>query len=179
MAHLLLHLSKKETMTLATSDIASIGAACPLGNVNSAEDLAVIHRSSVVRHAQILAAPQQAQEKIIGYFIDLKDFFLDSHFGGCPFTNALRNSGHLDRDILKEVRDHKEFIRQFFANLAKEFCTPARAQRTGELLFLLYSGAATESQNLQQIWPVESAILAVDEILREEVSLAEFSQGID
>jgi len=37
----------------------------------------------------------------------------------------------------------------------------------GTTLFLLYSGATTEAQNLSSPWPVDAAITAVERLLKE------------
>ncbi len=155
-----------------------VGSACPLGFAESAEDLARIHRSSVIRHAELLAGPQEAKSKIISYFLDLKTFLEDNNFKGCPYSNSVATSKAQDKAILKEVRDHKEFIREFLTALSFEVATAERAFRTGDLIFLLYSGATTESQNLQQSWPVESAIASVNDLLNEEEALRAMESAI-
>ncbi len=165
-------------MDSTISQIPPLDVNCPLGITNSAEELANIHRTSVIRHAELLAGPQEAKTKIIAYFSELKTFLEENHYKGCPYSNAVASSSSRDKAILKEVRDHKEFIREFLTALCFEVATSERAARTGDLIFLLYSGATTESQNLKQSWPVESAIISVNDLLNEEEALRAMESAI-
>ena len=117
------------------------------------------HARSVAHHDAILAAEGTAQKKILDYFKSLKDWMQTKEFRGCPYTNT---SASLDKEsppISEQVELHKLSIRDFFIELAREI-VPAgsSAQRLGTTLFLLYSGATTESQNLKSVWPVDAAV---------------------
>ncbi len=143
--------------------------ACSYGPAATADELRDIHRSSVIRHAGILADDKlSADAKIMAYFKDLRSFMENHQFRGCPYTNALSVSRGKDEKITQEVLDHKEFVREFFIAISGEITPSQRAQHVGEHLFLIYSGATTESQNLRAIWPIERALDIVKQILIEE-----------
>lgn len=142
---------------MSSSDFATIASACPLIDIASAEDLAKIHEASVIKHAHILAGTDSVPEKILNYFDQLGDFLKDNQFQGCPYTNALAATHGGDPEVVREVQQHKEFIREFFIALLAEYVGSADAEPLGEQLFLLYSGATVESQNLQDLWPVKRA----------------------
>ena len=125
------------------------------------------HTQSVRRHNDILNAPGDPDEKVLAYFEDLKNWIISKDYRGCPFTNT---AAGLDKDsplISEQVELHKLSIREFFIALSREiFPTNSEARLLGTTLFLLYSGATVESQNLRSAWPVEAAIEAVQSLIK-------------
>jgi len=152
-------------MTTTATTFSTIASACPLINISSASELAKIHESSVIKHARIIAGSETSKEKIVSYFNELKVFLEVNNFQGCPYSNALVATKGQDPDIVREVQDHKEFLRGFFVALAYEFVGLEEAKFLGEHLFLLYSGATTEAQNFQTLWPIDRALKVVDQLL--------------
>jgi AcrR family transcriptional regulator len=135
--------------------------------------LDAVHERSEVRCQAILEAPGKASEKIDQYFADLERYLKASDFRGCPYSNttAVVESGC--SGILKQVEVHKDSTREFFRALAADLTADLDASgfdsdqcvgRLGDALFVLYSGATTESQNLRELWPVEAARCAVAEL---------------
>jgi hypothetical protein len=54
--------------------------------------------------------------------------------------------------------EYKSNVRLFWHSIALQFHRePSAARSLGDALFLLFSGAVTESQNLKATWPVDSA----------------------
>ena len=153
------------TATSTSSTFSTIASACPLINISSADELAEIHTHSVIKHAHILAGIETSKEKITNYFVQLKVFLESNNYQGCPYSNALVASKGADPVIAKEVKDHKQFMREFFISLAYEIVEIEEAKFLGENLFLLYSGATTESQNFKEIWPVEHSLNIVKRLL--------------
>ncbi len=67
---------------------------------------------------------------------------------------------------MKLIRLHKESTRVFFRTIASlAISDPNRAEAIGDRLFVLYSGATAEAQNLKSLWPVEIAREAAVELL--------------
>ena len=59
----------------------------------------------------------------------------------------------------------------FFRDLASEFAaSEGRAREVGDTLFLLYSGATGEAQNLRALWPVDAALKAAMTLCEREKS---------
>ncbi len=163
-------------MLKKTTIDSTAAVACDLGTTLSAQELQELHRASVIRHANILADnTTNAETKIIAYFNDLLSFLESHRFQGCSFSNSLVINASSDPKITKEVNDHKEFTREFFISLSSELTTPSRINHLGEHLFLLYSGATTEAQNLQDTWPVERSIEIVRQLLLDEQEIKEIS----
>jgi hypothetical protein len=81
-----------------------------------------------------------------------------SEFRGCPYSNTGAVSDEGCTGIVEQIRSHKDSIRKFLHQIcAEKFEDKTEAAQIGDRIFLLYSGAATESQNLKAIWPVEVA----------------------
>ncbi|MCB1079112.1 MAG: hypothetical protein KDM64_14925, partial [Verrucomicrobiae bacterium] len=71
--------------------------------------------------------------------------------------------------IREAIEEHKLAIRDFFRKLAAELApSERRAQEIGDVLFLLFSGATVESQNLRSLWPAEAARQAARELCDRE-----------
>jgi AcrR family transcriptional regulator len=126
--------------------------------------LETIHTRSVEQHRDLLASNHPPQAILIEYFESLKDWLVKNDFRGCPYTNT---STFLLNDVPK-IRDaiatHKIFIRDFFIELAGRIRPENSAREFGELLFLLYSGATTEAQNIRATWPVDRAAEAAQRL---------------
>ena len=80
-----------------------------------------------------------------------------NEFRGCPFTNTVSAVPDDSPAIQEKVDEHKLFLRDFFIELARRFTEGKAARQLGTTLFLLYSGATTEAQNLKTVWPIEAA----------------------
>lgn len=120
------------------------------------------HERSEVHHQEILEADGDAREKVITYFEDLKIWLEQKKFRGCPYTNTAASLDSSSPSISCQVEEHKNSIRDFFIALAKQVTADEQAARQlGNGLFLLYSGATTEAQNLSSPWPVDAAIESI------------------
>ncbi len=97
------------------------------------------------------------RQKVAQKFDNLRDYLKSADFRGCPFSNTA--SVVIEDNAVRTVVDqHKTGVRLFWHSLALQIRKDsAEAQALGDGLFLLYSGAITETQNAKSIWPVESA----------------------
>ncbi|NOX98899.1 MAG: TetR/AcrR family transcriptional regulator [Verrucomicrobia bacterium] len=126
--------------------------------------LDVMHEASEEARADLLASEVDPAEKIDQYFTDLERFLEERQFRGCPFTNTSSITDACCDSIRKKIEEHKISIRDFFRDLARQFApSESRAKEIGDELFLLYSGATMEAQNLRAIWPVRAARRAARE----------------
>ncbi len=116
------------------------------------------HERSAERCEAILSSPEPPLEKLAAYFDDLATYLRKSEFRGCPYTNTAAVVKPEESELIQEIRLHKAGQRSFFQRLAGQ-CSgndePDLAM--GDILFLLYSGAAIEAQNIHESWPVDSA----------------------
>ena len=117
----------------------------------------------------ILDAPGESADKVATFFRELGRIMTLSHFRGCPYTNTAVVVSEQESCLAKAVQSHKLSLRDFFRDLATQIipaATPREVEGLGDTLFLLYSGATTEAQNLRTLWPVEVATTAAIEICR-------------
>lgn len=117
-----------------------------------------VHDASEASLSQLLEEMSDPRIVLDGYFADLATFLKKGNFRGCPYTNTGAVITPEESCLLSQIHEHKDFIRAFFRNLAaKRQIVKEASDRLGDQLFILYSGATTEAQNLQSLWPVEVA----------------------
>ncbi|MBL9155100.1 MAG: TetR/AcrR family transcriptional regulator [Verrucomicrobiales bacterium] len=133
------------------------------------EWLKAVHERSERVRQEILDSDLAPAEKIDRYFVGLGQFLEENDFRGCPYTNT---GAVIDEEcacIREKIESHKLAIRAFFHKLTAELCpTGRRAKALGDTLFLLFSGATVEGQNLRSLWPVEAARAAAGELCARE-----------
>lgn len=132
--------------------------------------LAEIHKQCEEGLLQLLQAKGEPVAKVGRYFDQLAEYLRANDFRGCPYSNTAAIA-HGEDSIIGKVREHKDRVREFFRQLAME--TPlaaAEARQLGDALFLLYSGATTEAQNLRELWPVEVARQTAMDLCREALN---------
>jgi len=105
-------------------------------------------------HTALLKSGKASRDIIQSYFDELEKFMLEHNFGGCPFTNTAIALRH-EREgwITQRVKEHKDEIRRFFRLVCEESST--KPTIVAESIFLIYSGATTESANIRNIEPVK------------------------
>jgi len=120
--------------------------------------LETAHERSENHQREILDAEGTPLSKIEQYLDELVEFLVKSEFRGCPYSNTKAVTDKGCEGIIEQIRSHKEANRSFFLGICQQqFGDTEEAQHAADQVFLLYSGAATESQNFQEIWPVEIA----------------------
>lgn len=126
-----------------------------------------IHERSEKSREELLASDLSPAEKVGVYFEKMADFMKASKFRGCPYSNTGAVSDSSCCGILEQIHEHKKSIRDFFRVVCGEqFNNSEKANDIGDRMFLLYSGAATESQNLKDLWPVDVAANAAQALLK-------------
>ena len=116
-----------------------------------------IHQHAERRHREMLEACRRPERQVESAF-DFLEVYLKKHdFRGCPFSNSCAVTDLASQRIRRQISSHKDSVRQFFRILCRRIVDTEKADETGDRIFLLYSGAAAESQNLRDLWPVEVA----------------------
>ena len=128
--------------------------------------LRALHDQSENYRRVLLEEPGPSREKVARYFDRLGKFLVESDFRGCPYSNTGALSEANCPGIAEQIREHKEATRNFFRILAsRSIDEHAKADETGDRIFVLYSGATAESQNLKELWPVTVARSAAVDLL--------------
>ena len=123
-----------------------------------------VHSRSEQMRNEILVGSGSAEDKVDRYFEGLESFMKESEFRGCPYSNTGAVVGEGCCGIREQIERHKLSILNFFRTLAGEIAPSGqRAQALGDTLFILYSGATVEAQNLRSLWPIQSARTAARE----------------
>ncbi len=131
--------------------------------------LVELHEKSECNRETLLNQNLPPKEKVVQYFEGLRNYLIANEFRGCPFTNTGAVCKEGESSLCRQIEDHKLGIRDFFRELATGFsATGNRARELGDALFVLYSGATMESQNLKAIWPVDAALQMAREICEKE-----------
>ncbi len=126
-----------------------------------------IHESSEAFRRELLEGSGSPITTLERYFDQLEQFMITSQFRGCPYSNTSAVSDEQCCGITGQIRSHKESIRHFFRTLsARQIPDTERAAEVGDRIFILYSGATGEAQNLKAIWPVHIARAAAIEMLQ-------------
>lgn len=131
-----------------------------------------LHQHAEERHREILESSVTGLEKVRAYFDHLESWMRDNSYAGCPFTRTVNSLGYDESpEIRREVAYHKKFLVDFFTILSREFTeSEDRANELGGELFLLYSAATTEANNLQASWPIARARAIAIEACRRVAS---------
>lgn len=104
-------------------------------------------------HQALLTSGQPKRDILDNYFEELEIFMSEHGFRGCPFTNTSQAIRSQSEPVLEQrIKEHKDEVRSFFLEICNQ--TISNAKVIGEALFLMYSGATTESANLQNMRPV-------------------------
>ncbi len=125
-----------------------------------------LHERSEKNKTDLLSSERTPAEKVAEYFAQMESFMEASDFRGCPYSNTGAVSDSSCCGILKQILIHKESIRDFFRQVCiQQFGDSPKAAELGDRMFLLYSGAATESQNLRELWPIKVAASAAADLI--------------
>lgn len=109
-------------------------------------------------HEAILAHTKPAVQKVDDYFSSLVTYMEENQYRGCVFTRVASGLkfGEKEQPIADVIAAHKKNLLKFFCALAVDI-SRENADILGNSLFLLYSGATTESRNACSLAPVQAA----------------------
>lgn len=117
-----------------------------------------VHDRSEISREELLKSPCNASSKVATYFENLSQYLVNSDFRGCPYTNTGAMVDTESEGVINQIRSHKESLRDFFeAILSSDYGESEQVSAVANQVFILYSGATTEAQNLRDLWPVETA----------------------
>lgn len=116
-----------------------------------------MHQNSIAHHNQLLSSDAAPKTIIHDYFKELKKWLKENNFRGCPYTNTAIFIVDEAPLVREQIQAHKIFIHEFFTTLANRLSAD-KGPALGDALFLLYSGATMEAQNLRDTWPVDRAL---------------------
>ena len=99
------------------------------------------------------------------YFFSMRSWLENSNFRSCQFANtAACIDFEEDQEMMDLIDQYKRAQRKFFIDLVGSLVPAEDAQRLGTAVFLLYSGAMVEAQNLKATWPLDDALAMSEEL---------------
>jgi AcrR family transcriptional regulator len=120
--------------------------------------LETVHEKSENWRGEILRQSLPSVDKLNQYFSELSEYLVGSDYRGCPYTNTCAMVDIGSAGVMDKIKAHKESVRNFFeAILKQEYGESKEVTELANQIFIIYSGATTEAQNLRDLWPVESA----------------------
>jgi AcrR family transcriptional regulator len=122
-----------------------------------AKRMAIIQKS-------FLEKPGDRDRRLRRYFYSMRTWLEANGFRSCQFANTAACVGPEEEEIIYLIDQYKRAQHKFFIDVAKTLVEERDAQRIGTSIFLLYSGAMTEAQNLKATWPLEDALAASEQL---------------
>ena len=117
-----------------------------------------------IMHQSFLDKPGDRDRRLRKYFYSMRSWLEANGFRSCQFANTAASISSDDEDLIHLIDQYKRAQHKFFVELAKTLVEEKDAQRIGTAIFLLYSGAMTEAQNLKATWPLEDALASAEDL---------------
>lgn len=118
-----------------------------------------------VTHDSFMERPGERERRLKKYFFSMRSWVEANGWRSCQFANT---SAGIDAEAEPEmahlIDQYKREQRKFFIELVSTLVEGNDAQRLGTAVFLLFSGAMTEAQNLKATWPFEDALTAAEHL---------------
>lgn len=111
----------------------------------------------------------KGNKRLIAVLEFLIEFFNEDDFNGCWCIRSLAEVPKDNERVRSQIRQNKENFRNYLKQLVKENKTQLRPKQQGVIadqLYMLYEGAITESHIHDAIWPIETSIRLLKDILR-------------
>ncbi len=118
-----------------------------------------------IMHDSFMERPGERERRLKKYFYSMRSWVEANGWRSCQFANTAAGiDAEAEPDLAHLIDQYKREQRKFFIELVGSLVDDKDAQRLGTAVFLLYSGAMTESQNLKATWPFEDALAAAEEL---------------
>ena len=118
-----------------------------------------------IMHETFMERPGEKERRLKKYFFSMRSWLESNGWRSCQFSNtAACIDAESEPEMAYLIDQYKRAQRAFFIKLVGTLVDAKDAQRLGTAVFLLYSGAMTEAQNLKATWPFEDALAAAEEL---------------
>ncbi len=124
-----------------------------------------LNKRMSMMHQSFLERPGERERRLRKYFFSMRGWVEVNGFRSCQFANtAACIDMEQDEELAHLIDQYKRAQRKFFIELVGTLVPESDAQRLGTAVFLLYSGAMTEAQNLKATWPLEDALVCAEQL---------------
>jgi AcrR family transcriptional regulator len=118
-----------------------------------------------IMHDTFMERPGDKERRLKKYFYSMRSWVEANGWRSCQFANtAACVDLEAEPELAHLVDQYKRAQRAFFIEIVGSLVDAKDAQRIGTAVFLLYSGAMTEAQNLKATWPFEDALVAAEQL---------------
>ncbi|MGB0416297.1 MAG: TetR/AcrR family transcriptional regulator [Coraliomargarita sp.] len=133
-----------------------------------------LNRRMVSLHSSFMDKLGPRETRLKKYFLTMGEWLENNGYRSCQFANTAASMDEANEDIVELVDQYKRAQHKFFIDLVKTIIGPKEARKIGTAVFLLFSGAMTEAQNLKAKWPLEDALQCAEELcdLHSDIELA-------
>ena len=124
-----------------------------------------LHKRMSLTHENFFNRLGDRERRLKRYFLSMLSWLKTNGFRSCQFANTIACIDREQEPEMAETIDrYKREQREFFIKLCATLVDESEAQKIGTTVFLLYSGAMTEAQNLKATWPLEDALAAAEQL---------------
>ena len=138
-------------------------------NFNNKAELGIawlerLNRRMKSLHASFMDKLGPREKRLKKYFLTMGEWLETNGYRSCQFANTAASMDEANEDIVELVDQYKRAQHKFFVDLVETIVGPKEARKIGTAVFLLFSGAMTEAQNLKAKWPLEDALQCAEEL---------------
>ncbi len=130
-----------------------------------------LNRRMASMHLTFMEKLGARETRLKKYFLSMGNWLETNGYRSCQFANTAASIDEADHDIVDMVDQYKRAQHKFFIDLVKTIVGPKDAKKIGTAVFLLFSGAMTEAQNLKAKWPLEDALTCAEELCELHVGM--------
>lgn len=123
-----------------------------------------LNRRMGVVHNNFLEKPGPKEQRLKKYFLSMAGWVETNNYRSCQFANMAAAIDSSHEELTQAVDQYKRAHLKFFISLVGSIVGPKEAQRIGTAVYLLYSGAMTEAQNIKAKWPLQDALTCAEEL---------------
>lgn len=121
-----------------------------------------------IMHENYMNRLGEPERRLRKYFLSMSNWVESNSWRACQFANtAAAIDSESEPEMTLLIDQFKRTQRDFFIDLVGTLVPEKDARRIGTAVFLLYSGAMTEAQNLKATWPFEEALAAAEQMCRK------------
>jgi AcrR family transcriptional regulator len=117
-----------------------------------------------IMHQSFLEKPGERERRLRKYFYSMRSWVEANGYRSCQFANTAASIDANEAELIHLIDQYKRAQHRFFIELSKTLVPEKDAQRIGTAIFLLYSGAMTEAQNLKATWPLDDALACAEQL---------------
>jgi AcrR family transcriptional regulator len=119
---------------------------------------------------EFLEGVEDGVERLTKVFECRMKYMEETNYGGCAYSRIISELPQRVSKINEQVKLQKNKQRVFFGEEVRRLkgISPSRLDEIADTIFLLFDGATSQAQLYQEVWPIENAIKAVKQLIKQE-----------